>query len=99
MSEHINEKYDAVSEIYKLKKLLTLTGPEIQNWERYINYCRQNKNATKYKRCNICGKIKSLDKFYTNILKKFGVSDRCKECAKVQAEIQVLKKRVCYKNT
>lgn len=39
------------------------------------------KNNSYYKRCNKCGKFKTLSEFYKNPLKKQGVFDYCKKCA------------------
>lgn len=39
-------------------------------------------NNPDYKKCNKCGEYKRLSEFYKNPLKKQGVFDYCKKCAK-----------------
>lgn len=44
------------------------------------------KTNPNYKRCKDCGKYKRLTEFYKNTLKKQGVFDYCKQCAKEKAK-------------
>lgn len=48
-----------------------------------INKLRSNPN---YKYCKCCKTFKPLTEFYKNPLKKQGVFDYCKECAKQRAK-------------
>lgn len=45
-----------------------------------------NANQNLFKRCKGCGTIKHIIEFYKNPLKKQGVFDYCKECAKTRAK-------------
>lgn len=44
------------------------------------------KRNPNYKRCNNCGEYKRLTEFYKNPLKKQGVFDYCKACARKMAK-------------
>lgn len=57
---------------------------ERKNKKNYKMYKRfQNLKADpNYKQCNCCKQYKRLTEFYKNPLKKQGVFDYCKECAK-----------------
>lgn len=60
---------------------LRLTEKEKINWEAYQKYTKEFAQKG-HKRCKHCNKTKLLSEFYAHVLKKFKVSDICKECAK-----------------
>lgn len=70
---------NAVAEYFKQKSNLILTKEEVISWKSYLHY---SKYKTLYKRCTRCNQIKHISEFYKNPLKKQGVFDYCKECAK-----------------
>lgn len=72
---------DVVREYFKLKSQLLLTEKEHTVWKSYLHY---KKYKPLYKRCNCCKNIKYISEFYKNPLKKQGVFDYCKECAKAK---------------
>lgn len=74
---------DAVSEYYKLKQMVLLTTDEVQALKEREYYL---KNQHLFKRCNRCGTIKHISEFYINPLKKQGVFDYCKVCARKRAK-------------
>lgn len=76
---------DAISEYYKLKRNLILTTDEILVLKERDFYLK-HKNL--FKRCSKCGKIKHIDMFYKNPLKKQGVFDSCKDCEKKRAKLR-----------
>lgn len=47
---------------------------------------RRLKDSNKFKVCNKCGKLKRISSFYKHPLKKQGVFDYCKDCAKKRAK-------------
>lgn len=76
---YIAKKDDAVTEYFRLKSCLNFTEEEILSLKNRAFYFR---NKHLYKRCRLCGKIKHIDCFYKNPLKKQGRFDECKECLK-----------------
>jgi len=55
--------------------------------QRYNQYRRQQsleEDMPKVKRCNNCGKIKSLDHFAKNMLGQYGRYSQCKECLRIK---------------
>lgn len=89
MTESLITHSDAVSEYYKLIWELNLTKEDIQALNEYNYYLR---NPHLYKQCKRCGIIKPTTEFYAHILKKQGVFDYCKECAKKrQRELRKIK--------
>ena len=76
---------DVVSEYYRLKRSLILTPKEILALKERQFYLK-HKNL--FKCCSKCGKIKHIDMFYKNPLKKQGVFDACKNCEKERAKLR-----------
>ena len=78
---NITDKY-----VIEVQTMLELR--EKINKKKYMTYLRVEKlkSNPNYKRCKICGKLKRLSEFYKNPLKKQGVFDYCKECAKEKAK-------------
>lgn len=74
---------DAVSEYYKLKQMVQLTEAEKQALKEREYYL---KNQHLFKRCIHCGTIKHISEFYKNPLKKQGIFDYCKVCARKRAK-------------
>lgn len=58
------------------------------NSKKYEMYQRSErlKVNPNYKRCTRCGEYKRLTEFYKNPLKKQGVFDYCKKCARERAK-------------
>lgn len=81
MTEHLHD--DAISEYIKLKMKLILTQSEIKTLKEHSLY---NATHNPFKRCKHCNILKPLTEFYKNPLKKQGVFDYCKECAKTRAK-------------
>lgn len=85
MKECLTKQYDVISEYQKLKRNIILTPDEVLALKEREFYFK-NKNL--YKRCKNCGKIKFINEFYKNPLKKQGVFDSCKECEKERAKLR-----------
>ena len=89
MTESLVTHCDAVSEYNKLLWELNLTDEDKKALNEYDYYL---KNPHLYKRCKRCGTIKPITEFYAHVLKKQGVFDYCKECAKKrQRELRVMR--------
>lgn len=54
--------------------------------ERKLQKVNEIQNNPNYKYCKHCHTYKPLTEFYKNPLKKQGVFDYCKECAKTRAK-------------
>ena len=85
MAEYLRQHYDSISEYHKLKINLILTSDEVLALKER-EFCFKNEKS--FKRCKSCGKIKLINEFYKNPLKKQGVFDTCKECEKERAKLR-----------
>ncbi len=65
-----------------------LANEERINLKKYeiVQRFERLKNDPNYKRCTRCGQYKRLTEFYKNPLKKQGVFDYCKKCARERAK-------------
>lgn len=85
MKECLTKQYDVISEYQKLKRNIILTPDEVLALKER-EFCFKNEKS--FKRCKSCGKIKFINEFYKNPLKKQGVFDTCKECEKERAKLR-----------
>lgn len=85
MIECLTKQYDVISEYQKLKRNIILTPDEVLALKER-EFCFKNEKS--FKRCKSCGKIKFINEFYKNPLKKQGVFDTCKECEKERAKLR-----------
>lgn len=89
--EKSEEQFSAINEYFNLLQQLALTAEEHKN---YLEWQYYNKHPYLFKRCKTCGRIKKIEEFYKNVMKKQGVFDECKECVKARSKRQRMKKYI-----
>ncbi len=70
---------------YIIEVETSLEAQEVVNLKKYRER-KSLKSNPDYKRCTRCGEYKRLTEFYKNPLKKQGVFDYCKKCARERAK-------------